>query len=215
MKRSTVWRQFLASASLLASISLAVPAPSPAARAPKIIVPRVVTGGVTHARGNAAELAGLVNPRGQETTYFFQYGRTIAYGSQTPAASAGHGTTNVKVGQNASPFLPGYHYRLVASNAQLNSTRFGQDRRFGSPGVIGRPKVQLGKPTEPSVFGSTVVLNGTVSGPNPTSHRISLQSSPFPYLEAFSAVGLPALSNAAGGFSFRVPSLTASRSRRA
>jgi hypothetical protein len=211
MKRSTVWRQFLASASLLASISLAVPAPSPAARAAKITVPRVITGAVTHARGNTAELEGVVNPRGQETTYFFQYGRTIAYGSQTPSASAGNGTANVKVGQSASPFLATYHYRLVASNAQPGSIRVGRDRTFVTPvTLVGRPKVELSKPTEPTVFGSTAVLNGTVTGPTPANRRISLQSSPFPYLEAFSVAGLPTVTNAAGRFSFRVPSLTAS-----
>ena len=211
MKRSTVWRQFLGGASLLASISLALPAPSPAAHAAKVIVPRVATGRVTHARGNTAELEGVVNPRGQETTYFFQYGRTIAYGSQTPAASAGKGTASVKVGQSASPFLPGYHYRLVASNTQPNSTRVGRDRTFVTPvTLIGRPKVTISKPTVPTVFGSTVVLNGAVTGPAPANRRISLQSSPFPYLEAFTAVGLPTLTNAAGRFSFHVPSLTTS-----
>jgi len=211
MKRPTVWRLFLGGASLLASISLALPAPSPAAHAAKIIFPRVTTGGVTHARGNTAELEGVVNPRGQETTYFFQYGRTIAYGSQTPAASAGKGTANVKVGQSASPFLATYHYRLVANNTQPGSTRFGRDRTFVTPVALnGRPKVTLSKPTAPTVFGSPAVLTGAVTGPAPANRRISLQSSPFPYLEAFAAVGLPTLTNAAGRYSFHVPSLTTS-----
>ncbi|MFI5037125.1 MAG: hypothetical protein ACHP93_01445 [Solirubrobacterales bacterium] len=210
MRRSTVWRQFFVSASLLASASLALPAPLAAAtlRTPKI-KPQVITGAVSHARGNTAQLEGVVNPRGLETTYFFQYGPTIAYGSQTPAASAGSGSANVKVGQSASPFRPGYHYRLVASNAQSNSTKFGHDRTY-TTSPNGRPKVLLTKPTEPAVFGSPIVLTGTVTGPGAANHRVSLQSSPFPYLEAFTGVGLPTLTNAFGRFTFRVPSLTTS-----
>jgi hypothetical protein len=206
MMRSMVCRRLVPGALLLATASLALSAPSPAATPRK---PQVITGTVSHARGNTAQLEGVVNPHGVETTYFFQYGPTIAYGSQTPPASAGSGTANVKVGQSASPFLPGYHYRLVASNAVPGSIRFGRDHTYATS-PTGRPRVQLTKPTQPVTFGSPVVLTGTVTGPGAANRRVSLQSSPFPYLEAFAAVGLPTLTNPFGRFTFRVPILTTS-----
>jgi hypothetical protein len=207
MKRSTVWRQLLVSASLLASTALALPA-APATAAQLKRKPHVSTGTVTHVRGNAALLGGVVNPHEFETTYYFQYGPTIAYGHQTPTASAGNGKLNVKVGQTASPFLPGYHYRLVATNSIGTST--GGDRTFTSSTPNSRPRVTLTKPTEPVAFGSSVVLTGTVTGPLAANHRVSLQASPFPYLEAFAAVGLPTVTNVFGRFTFHVPSLTTS-----
>jgi hypothetical protein len=207
MRRSTVWRHFFLSASLLVSVSLALSSSSAAASHKP---PHVSTGIVTHVRGNAAQLEGVVNPHESETTYYFQYGRTIAYGSQTPTASAGSGNKNVKVGQTASPFLPTYHYRLVAMNKYGPS--IGGDKTFtvGSSNPNGRPKVTLTKPTAPVPFGGPVVLTGTVSGPSSPSRRVSLQASPFPYLEAFVPIGLPLQPNAFGGFTFRVPSLTTS-----
>jgi hypothetical protein len=213
MGQSTIWRRLFLGAPMLASIALAVSLPAPAAaahptnpRPPKAGPrPRAITGGVSHVRGTSALLGGAVNPHNVETTYYFQYGPTIAYGHQTPTASAGAGGTTVKVGQTASPFLPGYHYRLVATNTN-GVTTDGSDRIFTT--TSSRPKVEINKPTEPVVFGSTAVLSGTLTGPGAANHKLVLQGSPFPYLEAFTNVGLPVLTNALGRFSFHVPNLT-------
>ena len=37
----------------------------------------------------SASLSGNVNPNGEPTTYFFEYGPTGAYGAKSPQASAG------------------------------------------------------------------------------------------------------------------------------
>jgi hypothetical protein len=210
MRRSMVWRRLSPSAYLLAGALLALSAPSSAAAAhaskpPPPPKPRAITGKVAHVRGNSALLEGVVNPQGAETTYFFQYGPTIAYGSQTPSANAGAGSVNVKVGQTASPFLVGYHYRLVATN--VNGTSPGADRQFKNT-TSSRPKVEITKPSGPAVYGSAVTVSGVLTGPNAPNHKIVLQASPFPYVEAFSSVGLPSLTSALGRFSFHVASLT-------
>jgi len=193
---------------MLACAALALLLPSPAAAAPaRKPKPRATTGAVSRVRGNSALLTGVVNPQGVETIYYFQYGPTIAYGSQTPSASAGAGIVNVKVGQTASPFLPGYHYRLVATSA--NGTALGHDRTFTTTSSS-RPKVEISKPTAPAVYGSALTVSGVVTGPTAANHKIELQASPFPYLESFTNVGVPLLTNALGRFSFRVPALTAS-----
>ena len=43
--------------------------------------PHVITGTVSHVRTSSAVLDGVVQPHGLSTTYYFQYGPTVAYGS--------------------------------------------------------------------------------------------------------------------------------------
>lgn len=92
--------------------------------------PTVVTGSAVNLGQTTATLQGTVNPGGEATTYFFEYGTTASYGLTTPGQSAGDGTTAV----NAEAALTGltanttYHYRLVAMNA--DGTTRGADRTF-------------------------------------------------------------------------------------
>jgi hypothetical protein len=81
---------------------------------------------------NAATLAGTVGPRGAETTYHFEYGATLSYGTKIPApdVSAGAGTNNVAVDKTITGLEASttYHYRLVATNQA--GTTDGQDHTF-------------------------------------------------------------------------------------
>src|SRR5438477_5391605 len=92
--------------------------------------PAVLTGGASHVHGTSALLSGSVNPRGLETTYFFEYGPTTAYGLHTATGNAGKGTVPIKVGLTATTLRTGYHYRLVATN-KTGTTR-GKDRVFAA-----------------------------------------------------------------------------------
>lgn len=80
-------------------------------------------------------LHGSVDPNGAETTYFFEFGITEAYGESFPstAASVGGGSAPVPVSQLVKGLPPGvpYHYRLVAHNAGGTST--GEDEFFVTP----------------------------------------------------------------------------------
>jgi hypothetical protein len=80
-------------------------------------------------------LHGSVDPNGGETTYFFEFGITEAYGESFPstAASVGSGSAPVPVSQLVKGLPPGvpYHYRLVAHNAGGTST--GEDQFFVTP----------------------------------------------------------------------------------
>ena len=81
-----------------------------------------------HARERPSAVApGHINPRTLATTYYFQYGPTATYGSQTPTLPPA-GDDTVKVCQPVTGLLPGYHYRLVATNAE--GKRRGHDRIF-------------------------------------------------------------------------------------
>ncbi|MHB8235193.1 MAG: hypothetical protein ACYDHT_11135, partial [Solirubrobacteraceae bacterium] len=78
----------------------------------------------------AATLAAPVGANSQATEYFFQYGPTGEYGSQTATASAGAGASPVVVSASASGLSPStsYHFRAVATNA--SGTTYGPDQTF-------------------------------------------------------------------------------------
>ncbi|HMH47798.1 MAG TPA: hypothetical protein VK538_08795 [Solirubrobacteraceae bacterium] len=189
--------QLLLCAPLLAGALLGLPSAASAAKtAPR--APLVSTGGVKQARGSTATLLGAVNPHGLVTSYHFQYGPTVAYGSQTTPGSIPAGFAKVTVGQVVGGILRGYHYRLVASNA--SGSKNGRDRIY-SPKKTTSSKFTLAKSSGPTVFGSPYTLTGTLSGTGAGNRGIELQASPFPFLAAFEAVGAPIVTKAVGAFS--------------
>jgi hypothetical protein len=102
---------------VLAITSASGPAPAAAAQRP----PSATTGSASAIGPSNATVNGTVNPNGQASTYFFQYGTSTSYGLQTPPASAGSGTTPVGVhatleglGENNT-----YHYRLVVQSGTV------------------------------------------------------------------------------------------------
>lgn len=112
--------------------------------------PAVTTGSHSHVSDSTAVLHGTLNPNGSATTYFFQWGLTTAYGVDSVARSAGHGTKPVAVSITARALIPGttYHYRLVATNGA--GTTVGGDRAFTTAGnppptVATGPASQVGK----------------------------------------------------------------------
>jgi hypothetical protein len=98
-----------------------------------------------------------------------------------------------------------YHYRLVATSSA--GKREGRDRTFTTGGS--KPRFVIAKPA-PDVFGSPLILTGTLTGPAGPNHRIALQASPYPYLESFTEIGLPGITDRFGKFAFRVANLSAS-----
>jgi len=194
-------------ASSLAGTALACWLPS--ALAASTGPPQVATGGVSHVRGTTAELEGTVYPHGLPTTYFFQYGVTTAYGSNTPPTVLPASTTRIKVGQITGGLQPGYHYRIVAYNGASNGlARVGKDRIFGSKNR--KIKFQLPKSLQPIPYKHAFELSGTVSGIGAGGLGLVLQETPFPYLSEFRTVTAPVTTNASGGFSFRISSLQTS-----
>jgi hypothetical protein len=179
-----------------------------AAKSSSPTAPRAATGGIGHVRGTSAVLQGTVNPHGLDTTYYFKYGPTAAYGQQTPAASVGKGTSTVKVGQTVAVFPVGYHYRIVATNSA--GTREGRDRIYTAS--KGRLKFAMASTKEapPVLYGGTFLLRGTLSGSGGALHSITAQASPYPFLTAFGDIGTALLTNAAGAFAIPIKGLTKS-----
>jgi sugar lactone lactonase YvrE len=94
--------------------------------------PFAYTGGAAPRTETTARINGWVNPRNKETTYYFEFGETAAYGTALPAspASAGSGEAQLAVSQALQGLTPGatYHFRLVAENG--TGTTVGADQQF-------------------------------------------------------------------------------------
>jgi hypothetical protein len=201
-------KAFRALVAIFVLAAASVPLVAEAATPGKPVAPRVTTGGTSAVRGTSATLLGSVDTGNSPASYYFQYGPTVAYIKQTAPGKLPAGTTRVKVGQAVSGLIAGYHYRLVATNAVHPTPVYGKDRVFGVKKKSLKTKFTLPKSSPPTNYGGTYVLSGTLSGPGNANRALALQASPYPFLEAFTTVGLAAHTDAAGRFSFRVSHLT-------
>jgi hypothetical protein len=130
--------------------------------------PLASTGNATAITSTSATLKGAVNPEGQATTYYFEYGTTTSYGSDTATSSAGSGTANVSVSAPLRSLAPAktYHYRLVATNG--SGTTLGSDVSFTTPNLP-VPLVVTGY--SKGVTETSATLTGTIDARGqPTSY---------------------------------------------
>lgn len=143
---------------------------------PKPPAPTVATSHARDVTQTSATLSGTINPRGQSTSYVFQYGTSTAYGAQTPSASAGAGTAAISVAAAVEGLTPGttYHYRLAATNA--NGTTYGRDISFRTSGVPAGITIAALPGT--ITFGELTNLSGRVLPPRPSHATATLQSAP-------------------------------------
>lgn len=85
--------------------------------------PPLVHDSVNHVHAESALLQAAINPGGTDTTYFFEWGTTAAYGNQSamsPGIDIGAEGKEVDVSEQLTGLHPGttYHYRVVASNSE-------------------------------------------------------------------------------------------------
>jgi hypothetical protein len=153
----------------LACLGLALAAP--AAMADQR--PTAQTGAATVSGPDSATLAGIVDPNGVDTWYFFAYGVAPRYYSRTPLARAGGGADPVAVSAAVAGLTPGatYHVRLIAFSHR--GLARGDDVPFTVVPVASAPMppptpstAGSGVPAAPPVLGQTVnadVRRGTVT----------------------------------------------------
>jgi fibronectin type III domain protein len=119
--------------------------------------PSAATGPTTAVGSSSATVTGTVNPGGNPTTWYVEYGGSTSYGSKTQSASAGSGATATGVSVALNGLKPGttYHYRVVATNGA--GTSRGQDAVFTTlvPPVASTSSAS-------SVSTSSATLNGSV-----------------------------------------------------
>lgn len=133
--------------------------------------PSVKTGPATNIKETSAVLNGTINPDGQSTKYWVEWGLTTAYGSKSSVHTLKSGTKAVSVHLTASGLSPDvqYHYRLFAQNA--SGTSSGADRTFKTTGHA-LPVAE----TEPAsmITTSGAVISGVVD-PNGQSTRTEFE----------------------------------------
>ena len=94
--------------------------------------PVVVTNPATLITSYSATLNGAVDPHGLTTAVYFQFGRTLSYGSRTlNQTKTGNNYQNVTANISGLTAHTTYHFRAVASNA--SGIRYGADRTFATP----------------------------------------------------------------------------------
>jgi hypothetical protein len=167
--------------------------------------PAVTTGAAANITPTTATLNGKVDPNGKDTTYFFQFGTTVVYGSISAATAAGSGANPSNVSVPVSGFAPAttYHYRLVAQNADGTTT--GADRTFKT--TVQPLGVTLAATPNPVAPGGATTLGGQLTGTNNANRQVVLQSNPFPYTQGFANVGNAVVTGADGSFAFSVLSV--------
>ena len=153
----------------VACATLAVAAPAAVAHQP----PAAQTGPATAVGTGSAILAGVVDPNGSDTWYFFRYG-VDRYDARTAIARAGDGRDPVAVSANVDGLSPGttYHVRLVAFNRHGFAQSVDVPFTTAAPAAA-VPPAPLPGPTQtsaasvaPPVLGETVnvaVRTGTVT----------------------------------------------------
>jgi hypothetical protein len=169
--------------------------------------PAATTGGASNVTANSVRLAGSVDPNGQPTTYYFEYGTTQRYGSRTPDVSVGSGGSPQAVRADLSGLAANttYHYRIVASNP--SGVASGGDRTFRTD----RQPLGLSITANPNpvVFGSPTTIAGTLTGTGNAGREVVLQARGFPYTSEFAQVGNPLVTDANGNFAFPLLSVPA------
>jgi hypothetical protein len=146
-------------------------APPPQPPPPPPSKPATVPGKPAATSSTAASFSGTVNPAGQATTVFFQYGidarnrpgssAGIVYDQSTPVQSLPPDSSSHAVSASVTGLVPNalYHVRVVATS--VGGTTFGPDQTFTTPADPAPSPPVLGKAVNAQpVSGKVFVLVG-------------------------------------------------------
>ena len=126
---------------------------------PLLDIGRIVTEPPTIDSETEATLKGRIDPEGEETKYYFEYGPSTEYGNTVPApnGSVGSGSGYVRVSEPVKELKgrTAYHVRVVAVRG--SETDYGQDVLFGTT----EPSAATDSASD--VHGNYATLNATVN----------------------------------------------------
>ncbi|MGN6201888.1 MAG: hypothetical protein ACTHNY_05735 [Solirubrobacterales bacterium] len=150
--------------------------------------PSVETGNATEISETSAVITGRVNPFGLQTTYYFEYGPTTAYGTQVPVGSegtAGQGQGSKFFSRTIVGLSPGttYHFRIVATNGKGVAT--GDDQTFTTIAAGASPARAYEQVTPADKHG--IAIESKFGG------QASLDGNAFTYVAASSTQSAPIL----------------------
>ena len=133
--------------------------------------PPIATTGNPSAIGTGqATVAATVNPKGEATRAYIEYGTTTSYGKQTPAQTLPIDGADHQLSFNITGLLAGttYHYRVVATHDATHATGYGDDKTFTTsspPPPAPTAKTGLAKPVgdHTATIGGVVNPHGTAT----------------------------------------------------
>ena len=171
--------------------------------------PTAATTPATKLAATSATLNGDIVPSQNDTTFFFQYGTTTDYGTQTPTQGPvqGNPTKSKSVSADVTGLQPQttYQYRLVATNSA--GTSFGANVAFTTPAAGGAPgkgnTLSIAAAPATIIYGNRAVISGRLSGPNNAGVTVTLQRNFFPFTGGFTDAGSATTDNK-GDYSFTV-----------
>jgi hypothetical protein len=185
----------LAALAVNAAIAFSIPPPPPTA----------TTGAATQITYQSAVLAATVNPQGQATEVYFEYGTTTAYGTSSTQVAIPAGTKAVPVTITISSLtaFTTYDYRVFAVSA--NGTSKGVNRTFKTAKIP--LTLAISAAPSPVNYNGIATIEGTLAGTGNVNRAVELQQTQFPYTAAFAQVGNTENTSATGAYSFIVPSI--------
>jgi len=115
--------------------------------------PTATTDWPTSVTISSATVNARVNPNGESTTCYFEYGTTTDYGSSTTSIDAGSGSSELSANSDISGLDQDitYHYRVTATNSE--GTSYGVDRTFTTTVIYVEPSGSCGgnSPCHPTI----------------------------------------------------------------
>jgi hypothetical protein len=178
---------------LLSGLTLAVTAATATAA-----VPRAITDGADQFTPVGGVVHGRVDPNGQPTAGWFQYGTTKNYGNRTPAHDAGLSPGFVPFAAEITGLKSNttYHYRMVAENK--DGRKNGADRTFKTTKPTSTPVFT----PNPVPYGKQAVVSGQVVGTGASGAQVSLFWHAFPYTDPFAQYGNSVVADKNGNYLF-------------
>lgn len=179
--------------------------------------PAATTNPATSITSTTATLEGTVLPNQNDTTYYFEYGTTTAYGTQTAKQGPLKGNAGKDVSSDVAGLAPSttYHFRVVATNSA--GTTNGSDVTFTTtaPGAQPAPRnaVTIKSSLATLTYGGATTISGQVSGPGNAGVEVTLEANPYPYTGGFKATGLKTTTSATGAYAFSVRPTASTRYR--
>ena len=165
----------------------------------------------------SATLTGIVNPSGESTTVWFEWGTSTSYGSSTTPQDIGKGTVPQSMSAELKGLTPAtaYHYRAVARNS--SGVFYGNDMAFttgpssagqaGNPFVIamGGSSMDYGRAVAVDSKGNVCVtgyFHGTADfGAAESPFKLHSRGGSDIYVAKYSGTGAPVWAKAMGGAS--------------
>ena len=100
-------------------------------------LPGAVTGGATVTSPTTATLTGTVDPNGQTTSAYFEYGTGNVLNLTSPLTSVGNGVDPANVATDAVGLQPGTTYSYRIAGDTVGATTTGSTQTFTTPAASG------------------------------------------------------------------------------